>query len=138
MRARSAPGMRLRVLVPTHVAFDEDVDIVVAPGEDGSFGLLPHHVDFVNALVPGLLGVRQAGRERFIGVDGGLLVKRGDCVRVATPRATHGAALGEVRQIVRDNFLRRSQTELQARQALDQLEALVVRRVLELEGRRGR
>lgn len=140
--------MRLRVVIPTEVAFDEEVDAVVGPGVFGSsgvdgggggaFGLLPHHVDTIQALAPGLLGLRQQGRERFLGVDGGILIKRGPLVQVATPRATAPADLGAVRAEVEAAFLRRSAGELAVRRALDQLEARVVRGVLAMEARRGR
>lgn len=130
--------MRLRVIVPTHVQLDEKVDAVTAHAEDGAFGLLPRHVDFVSALVPGLLGYRRGGRERFVGVDGGLLVKRGDEVRVATPRATPAAELGQVRRLVAESFARRDEQEERAHRALKKLEADVIRRIVEHEGGRER
>lgn len=128
--------MRLCVIVPTHVELDEQVDSVTARAENGAFGLLPRHVDFVTALVPGLVGYRTNGRELFVGVDGGLLVKRGDTVWVATPRATRGAELGDVRRQVRESFFERTDQERRVLRALRRLEADVVRRVVELEGER--
>ena len=53
--------MQLKVLLPTQVLVDEPVSKVVAEGEDGSFCLLPRHVDFTSALVPGLLVFEPAG-----------------------------------------------------------------------------
>ena len=47
--------MRLRVLLPTEVLLEEEVTKVVAEAENGSFGLLPRHIDFVAALAPGIL-----------------------------------------------------------------------------------
>lgn len=126
--------MRLEILVPTHVALEEqDVDIVNAQGENGSFGLLPHHIDFVSALVPGLLAYRRGGQECFVGVDEGLLVKRGSTVTVATARATQSADLGRVQRLVRESFAVSGEQEQRARSALAKLEADVVRRIIELE-----
>jgi F-type H+-transporting ATPase subunit epsilon len=130
--------MRLRIIAPTRVEVDEEVDSVSVHAEDGAFGLLPHHVDFVSVLVPGLLGYGQGERERFVAVDGGLLVKRGSEVHVATPRATHGAELGDLRRLVRELISVRSEQEERARRALGKLEADVVRRIVELEGKHGR
>ena len=45
--------MRLKVLLPTKVLIDEEVTKVVAEAENGSFCILPRHIDFVSALVPG-------------------------------------------------------------------------------------
>ena len=126
--------MKLRVIVPTHVEIDEEVEIVTAQGTEGAFGLLPNHVDFVSPLVPGLVGYRQGGAERFVGVDGGLLVKRGDEVMVATPRASSAASLGEVKRLVHESFLARDAREDRAQKALDTLQADVIRRIIEIEG----
>ena len=46
--------MRLKVLLPTKILIDEEVTKVVAEAEDGSFCILPRHIDFVSALVPGI------------------------------------------------------------------------------------
>lgn len=123
--------MRLRVILPTQIALDEEVEIVNAQGRNGAFGLLPHHVDFVSVLVPGLIGYRHEGREFFVGVDGGLLVKRDSMVYVATPRATHGTNLGDVRRLIRETFTKRDEQEERALRALRKLEADMVRRIVE-------
>jgi F-type H+-transporting ATPase subunit epsilon len=47
--------MRLRVLLPTDVLVDREAAKVIAEAANGSFCLLPRHVDFVAALVPGIL-----------------------------------------------------------------------------------
>lgn len=125
--------MRLQVVIPTRVVLDDEADIVIADGVGGSFGLLPHHVDYVTVLAVGLVSYRKGEREAFIGVDGGLLVKRGDWVRVATPRATEPAELGRVEHAVRESFEKRSAQEERAIRALDRLEADMVRRIAEME-----
>jgi alternate F1F0 ATPase F1 subunit epsilon len=81
--------MRLKLLIPTRVVADEEVVKVVTEGEHGSFCLLPEHVDFLAALVPGLLAFEdEAGQERFVAVDEGVLVKRGDEVLVLARQAS--------------------------------------------------
>ena len=46
--------MRLKVLLPAKVAVDEEVTKVTAEAANGSFSLLPRHVDFIAALVPAI------------------------------------------------------------------------------------
>ncbi len=46
--------MRLKVLLPSQVLIDQEVSKIIAEAENGSFCLLPRHVDFSAALVPGL------------------------------------------------------------------------------------
>ena len=125
--------MRLSVLTPTEVVFDEQVGKVIAEAEDGSFGVLPRHVDYVAALVPGLLHCElEGGKEVFFAVDEGVLVKCGPDIFVSALHAVRAPDLGEVRRAVRQSFLATTQREERARTALSRLEADMVRRYLEL------
>jgi F-type H+-transporting ATPase subunit epsilon len=45
----------LEVVTPTGVVVSGEVDIVVAPGSEGEFGVLPGHVAFLTGIVPGEL-----------------------------------------------------------------------------------
>jgi F-type H+-transporting ATPase subunit epsilon len=75
--------VRLKVLLPSRVLLDEEVQKVVAEAANGSFGMLPRHVDFVAPLAPGLLSFVDAdGEERFVAVDEGMLVKHGVSVPI--------------------------------------------------------
>ena len=92
--------MRLQVLTPTEVALDRDVFSVVAEGADGSFCLRPRHVDFVSALVPGLLYFEEArgGNGEYLAIDRGILVKQGPDVIVSVRAAVGGARLELIKQ----------------------------------------
>lgn len=125
--------MILKVLAPTHVVVDEEVAKVVAEGEHGSFCLLPRHVDFLAALVPGLLAfVDAAGREQFAAVDEGILVKRGEEILVSTRQAVRGADLVQLRSMVREQFATLDDRERAAKSATAKLEASFLRSYLEL------
>jgi len=125
--------MRLRVLLPTKVLLDEPVRKVVAEAENGSFGLLPRHVDFVAPLVPGLLSFEaEDGAERFLAVDQGILVKNGSEVSVSTRRAVCGGDLGQLRETIEHEFLSLEDREKLTRSALARLESDIVRRFMEL------
>ncbi|MFA5801336.1 MAG: F0F1 ATP synthase subunit epsilon [Thermoleophilia bacterium] len=77
--------MRLKVFVPAKVIVDLEVDKIVAKSPRGYFCLLPHHVDFVSALVPGILSYEdEGGREVSLAIDEGTLVKCSSEVLVAT------------------------------------------------------
>ena len=131
--------MQLKVLLPTAVLVDEPVVKVIAEAENGSFCLLPRHVDFVAALVPGLLSFTTAdGVEEFLAVDEGILVKQGDDVRVSVINGVRGGALAELRALVTQQFERLDERERRARSALARMEADFVRRFIELrEGLNG-
>ena len=127
--------MRLTVLLPTEILVDEEVAKVVAEAQNGSFCLLPRHIDFVAALVPGLLSfVKTAdGAEEFLAADEGLLVKCGPQVLVSTRQAVRGEELGLLRETVEKTFKVLSDQEKRARSALANLEANFIRRFLKLE-----
>lgn len=140
--------MRLRVLCPHGAVLEREVAKVVAEAANGFFALLPRHVDFVAALVPGILAylpagdqdedVRQDGepeeeqQEEYLAVGEGILVKIGPEVRVAVRDAVTGARLGELEQAVRRRTRELERSEERARAALARLEADFVRRFAEL------
>jgi F-type H+-transporting ATPase subunit epsilon len=128
-------NMMVKVILPSGVLLEQEAVKVVAEAQNGSFCLLPHHVDFVAALVPGILALMpREGEETFLAVDEGILVKRGPEVLVSTWNAVRGR-LGELRQAVREQFRELGEEEQKARRALDRLEASLVRQILEWEGR---
>ena len=125
--------MNCMILLPAEVFFDREVAKVVAEAGNGSFCLLPRHVDFVAALVPGLLRIFAAdGTEEFYAVDEGILVKRGDGITVSTRNAVHVPDLGQARRVVEEKFKTLDDREKSARTAAAKLEADLVRRFMEL------
>ncbi len=125
--------MRLRVLLPEQVLLDTEILKLTAEAENGSFGLLPRHVDFVTALVPGILTfITTNKQEEFLAVDEGILVKCGPDVRVSTRNAVLGHELGELKRMIEERFKRVDEHEKKSRDALYKLEADLVRRFMEL------
>ncbi|RJR54817.1 MAG: F0F1 ATP synthase subunit epsilon [Desulfobacteraceae bacterium] len=129
--------MQLKILLPTRILVDEEVRKVIAEGVNGSFCLLPRHIDFVSALVPGLLSFEPvSGGEALAAVDEGILVKIGEEVLVSTRNAVRGGELGELKRMVQERFETRDENEKAARSALARIEAGFVNRFLEIQGRR--
>jgi F-type H+-transporting ATPase subunit epsilon len=129
--------MRLKVFLPTEILVDEDVRKVIAQATNGSFALLPRHIDFVAMLVPSvLIYTGHDGGERFLGIDEGILVKHGADVRVSTRKAVRGDDLGALREVVRKDIVELDEHERAARSALARLEAGVIRRFVELQRER--
>jgi F-type H+-transporting ATPase subunit epsilon len=125
--------MRLRVVLPTHIELDEEVDKVKAEALNGAFTLLPKHVDFVAILAQSLLAYEANGTETFLAIDGGTLVKCGPDVFVSAMSAVRAGELGEVRHAVDELFKDTGSREQRARSAVDKMQADFVRRYVELE-----
>src|ERR1700691_4591505 len=98
--------MHLKVLLPFQIFADETgVSRIVAATREGSFGLLPHRLDCVAALAPGILIYEaEAGAEGLVAVDEGVLVKTGSDVLVSVRRAIAGTDLGQLPESVEKEF----------------------------------
>jgi F-type H+-transporting ATPase subunit epsilon len=120
--------MRLQLLLPTKILFDQPVQKIVAEAENGAFCLLPNHVDWVTLLVPGIFTVAvSTGEDRYWAIDQGVLVKCGSQVRVSAQKAIPGSDLAHLQQMVQQEFHRLDDQEKQARHILARLENSFVR-----------
>ena len=126
--------MRLKLLLPNEILIDEPVQKIIAKAHNGSFCLEPRHIDFVSALVPGLLMyIAETGQEVIVAIDEGTLVKCGDDVLVSTYNAFRGNDLATLRDKVEKHFVQLDDSERIARSALSRLEAGVIRRFTQLK-----
>ena len=117
--------MKLRVLLPFRV-FSEKAEVsrIVARTGQGSFGLLPHRLDCVAALAPGILTYEtEADGEVFVAIDEGVLVKTGLDVLVSVRQALAGTNLATLRDAVEHQFLTFDESQQNARAVMAKLEA---------------
>jgi F-type H+-transporting ATPase subunit epsilon len=123
-------SMNLKVLLPFQVFAEKaGVSRIVAETREGSFGLLPHRLDCVAALVPGILIYQtEAEAEVLVAVDEGVLVKTGTDVLVSVRRAIGGTDLGQLREAVNKEFLTLDEHEQSVRQVVAKLETGFLRR----------
>ena len=127
--------MHLKVLLPFQVyAEKKEVTRIVAETREGSFGLLPHRLDCVAALVPGILIYQTvSGGEVLVAVDEGVLVKTGADVLVSVRRAIGGTDLGQLHTAVEKEFLTLDENEQSVRTAVAKLETGFLRRFATLQ-----
>lgn len=81
--------LHLEVITPEGKAYEEDVDMVVAPATEGYVGILPNHVPLFTTLGPGVFKVKRGGVEEVLAVFGGFMDVRADRVIVLTDAAEH-------------------------------------------------
>lgn len=127
--------MRLKVLLPFRVFAEKDgVKRIVARTSQGSLGLLPHRLDCVAALTPGILvWETEAEGEVYAAVDEGVLVKTGADVLVSVRNAIGGTDLGKLHEAVEREFMNLDAQEKSVRAALTKLEVGLVRRLAEFQ-----
>jgi F-type H+-transporting ATPase subunit epsilon len=127
--------MHLKLLLPFQVFAEKTgVSRIVAETREGSFGLLPHRLDCVAALVPGILIYQtESDGELFVAVDEGVLVKTGPDVLVSVRRAIGGTDLGQLRAAVEKEFLTLNEQEKSVRLVTAKLETGFLRRFATLQ-----
>lgn len=83
-----AENLRLEVVTPEKSVVSEFVQIVMAPGILGEFGVLPGHTPFLTTLKTGALKYRdENGRERLVFISSGFAEALPDRVTVLAESA---------------------------------------------------
>lgn len=76
-----ANTIRFEFIAQENIVYQDDVTMVVAPGETGVLGILPRHAPLMTVIVPGEVVVHKEGEEpRYFAVGGGFMEVRPDKV----------------------------------------------------------
>lgn len=116
--------MNLKILLPYKVFADvQNVGEVIIETNEGSYGLLPHRLDCVAALVPGILTYKtEKDGVQYVAVDTGLMIKAGDQVLVSVRNAVGGTDLGKLGNLIKKNFNTQQENEKEAITVVSKLE----------------
>ncbi len=81
-----ADKVQVELVTPTRVVLDESADMVVVPGGDGDFGVLPGHAPLLSTVRPGTIEVYQgsAVTERMFVAGGFAEVSAERCTILAS------------------------------------------------------
>jgi F-type H+-transporting ATPase subunit epsilon len=80
-------NLHLEVVTPEKVVVSREVDIVVAPGAEGEFGVLPGHIFFLSGIVPGELRYGVGSESVSLAVTSGFAEVSNDKVSVLVEAA---------------------------------------------------
>jgi F-type H+-transporting ATPase subunit epsilon len=127
--------MRLKILLPARVFADIDpVTSIVIETLAGSLGLLPHRLDCVAALSPGLLTYAASDSGKvYVALDGGVLAKNGADVLVSTRRAVSDTDLAVLHATIKRDFESVNAQEQEARAAVAKMESALLGRLRTLQ-----
>ncbi len=92
-----AEKILLEIVTPEKKVLSETVDIVVAPGEMGEFGVLAGHVPFLCKLKVGELRYRVGGAARFVSIMGGYAEVANNQVTILATAAEEAAEIDVIR-----------------------------------------
>jgi F-type H+-transporting ATPase subunit epsilon len=123
--------MNLKVLLPFQVFAEKTgVTRIIAETRQGSFGLLPHRLDCVAALAPGILIYADETKDEvYLAVDEGVLIKTGPDVLVSVRSAIAGTDLRQLREAVEREFLNLDEREQSVRSVVAKMESGFIRRL---------
>ncbi len=85
-----AETTQLELITPARVMAQQAVEMIVAPGVEGLFGVLPRHAPLLADLARGVVELHQNGKvsDRYM-IDGGLADVSGERVTILAERAIH-------------------------------------------------
>jgi F-type H+-transporting ATPase subunit epsilon len=124
-----AGTIRLEVVTPEKSVVSEDVQIVMAPGEMGEFGVLIGHTPFLTTLKIGTVRYTDAnGKDRFVFINGGFAEALPDKVTVLAESAERRRDIDLERAKA---ALERAQKRLAAEQKKEEMDYIRARAALE-------
>ena len=92
----------LEVVTPEKVVVSQEVDMVVAPGTEGEFGILPGHVLFLSGIIPGEMRYNSGTETVSLVVSTGFAEVSDDKVSILVDAAERGTEvdIGRAQQAV--------------------------------------
>lgn len=90
--------IRCEVVTAERTVFQDDVDMVVAPGIQGQLGILPHHAPLMTSLTFGELIIHREGQDdEFIAIGGGFMEVGPQHVTILADSAERAGEIDEER-----------------------------------------
>jgi F-type H+-transporting ATPase subunit epsilon len=102
--------LKLEIVSPERMVYDDEVDMVIVPGRNGQLGILPHHTPLISSLGVGELRIKKAGSEESMLISGGFVEVRPDKVIVMADLAEHSDEIDEAKAV---EARKRAESELE-------------------------
>jgi F-type H+-transporting ATPase subunit epsilon len=107
-----ADKITLRIVTPSRLVLDEEVDEITAPGALGEFGVLPNHIAFLSLLEPGEISYKQGATRHYLAVSGGYAEVLDNVMTVLAPAAEFAAEIDTTRARQAKDSAEKSMAEL--------------------------
>lgn len=107
--------LKVEVITGERIVYEaDDVDMVVAPGAEGTLGILPRHAPLISLLSMGEMRIRKGNDEQALAVFGGFIEVANNVVRVLADTAERAEEIDEARA---EEARQRAQARLRERTA---------------------
>lgn len=126
--------MRIKVQLPDQILYEGEIKSLSFEAEDGTFTMLPKHIDFASSLVPGIVRFieKESGAEKFLATSRAVLVKQGALVTVSTTTAAISDGLDKVQEAIQAQLDEVAEEMQETRDSLSRLEVAIVKRYMEI------
>lgn len=130
--------LQLEVVTPDKTVVSAEVEMVVCPGVEGEFGVLPQHVSLLSALKIGDLRYRVNGKDENVFISGGFADVNNNVLSVLaesaelagdidTARAQAARERAEKRLIAHDESVDQTRAEAALQRAITRLQVAQLR-----------
>jgi F-type H+-transporting ATPase subunit epsilon len=127
--------MKLNIVLPYKIFTQrDDIISITAETDSGSFGLLPHRLDCVAALTPGIFIYKDAaGEENWVAVDIGIFVKCEMIVTISVRNAFTDPDPKRLQSIIKNEFLEINEYDKKVRSIMTKLESSFLQSMMNLK-----
>lgn len=91
--------LKLQVITPERIVFEDEVDEVILPTTTGEIGVLPNHVPLVTIIKPGEVRIKKGKEEIYLATYGGCIEIYEGGIRVLADAAEHADEIDEMKVI---------------------------------------
>ncbi|MBD3375194.1 hypothetical protein GF406_09175 [candidate division KSB1 bacterium] len=132
MSNRHCKNMKLLISTPEKVYLSKEVSSVIVDTAMGSMGFLERHIDFVTAIKPGILTLRNNdGREEYVALFEGILIKQANTIDISTRHALQSDNLPQLEESLERYYKETEQKEKKAKSSLAMLEGSIIKQFQE-------
>ncbi|MDD5751255.1 MAG: ATP synthase F1 subunit epsilon [Candidatus Peribacteraceae bacterium] len=87
--------LQLEIITPDRTMFEGEVASVSLPTATGEITVLPHHIPLMSIITPGMVTIREKGKEQVLAVSRGVVEVDGKTIRVLVDTADRAEELEE-------------------------------------------
>ncbi len=87
--------LKLKVVTPESLIFEDDVEEVYLFTPNGEIGILPHHVNLMSQITAGELRIKKSGKVTHMATGGGMLQMVDNTLSVLTDLAEEASEINE-------------------------------------------
>jgi F-type H+-transporting ATPase subunit epsilon len=127
--------IHLEIVTPERRVVDKDVDEVILPGREGSFGVLPGHAGMLARLAPGVAEARVATDEVVMAISSGFVEVSSDRVIVLAETCEKAGEIDEGRAREKVEELERQVREGQAEGDPDAIRFRIMKHMARIDAR---